>query len=180
MPPAMGSLSIAAVRCLRAVALVGLVAVSAVSAGEKRASAWFDEITGYAIGGFDPVDYFVLGRAFQPDDDEAVELYWGAVNWRFRNTGNRDAFTLDPGTYRPRFGGFDPVKLAEGLMVEGEPAQFAVYKDHLYLFQNSGNLAPWRQDPEKILENAIKNWPRLASEQGFDPIEPEARTSDQR
>src|SRR5205814_1062288 len=50
--------------------------------------------TGLAISGFDPVAYFVddgpkVGR---PD----MELSQGGAIWRFRNEGNRAAFTAHP------------------------------------------------------------------------------------
>ena len=44
----------------------------------------------------------------------------GAV-WRFRNEGNRASFVAHPEIYGPQFGGYDPVDLARGVTVAGNP-----------------------------------------------------------
>src|SRR5689334_4948039 len=63
--------------------------------------------TGLALGGFDPVDYFVDGDAMRGKG--GFEHTFAGVVWRFRNEGNRAAFAADPEVYMPRFGGYDPV-----------------------------------------------------------------------
>src|SRR5215213_915746 len=72
-----------------------------------------DRHSGLAISGFDPVAYFtearpIIGRA-------EFEQEFAQATWRFRNEGNRSAFLQDPGTYMPRFGGYDPVALSRGV-----------------------------------------------------------------
>src|SRR3569832_2944925 len=63
--------------------------------------------TGLALSGFDPVAYFTdrAPRAGRAD----LELTHDGAVWRFRNSGNREAFLDQPDTYMPRFGGYDPV-----------------------------------------------------------------------
>ena len=46
--------------------------------------------------------------------------YAGAV-WRFSNVGNREAFAARPDVYMPQFGGYDPVGVARGVAVAGNP-----------------------------------------------------------
>ena len=48
----------------------------------------------------------------------------GAV-WRFRNEGNRASFVAHPEIYGPQFGGYDPIDLARGVTVAGNPAVLA-------------------------------------------------------
>src|SRR5262249_10116544 len=87
------------------VLLAFLAAICAVWAGfEARATTTervvVNRFSGFAIEGFDPVAYFVDGRAEQGlPDFEATEA--GAV-WRFRNEGNRASFVAHPEVYGPQ------------------------------------------------------------------------------
>ena len=76
--------------------------------------------TGLAISGFDPMVFFTDGKAEfgRPD----MELSLGGAVWRFRNEGNRAAFSEHPDVYMPRFGGYDPVAIARGTSMPGPPA----------------------------------------------------------
>lgn len=132
--------------------------------------AWTDDATGYAIAGYDPVDYFVLKKAAKPNPGK--EAYWGGVSWKFRNSGNRQAFLAHPRTYVPRFGGADPLMLAKGRAVLGNPTLFDIYEDRLYLFYDGVNLVNWRAARAALLEKALFKWPRLAIEIGIDAAEP--------
>ena len=69
-----------------------------------------DRHTGLAIGGFDPVAYFVEAEAVLGKGD--FEYALADTVWRFRNEGNRAAFVDNPEIYMPRFGGYDPVAVA--------------------------------------------------------------------
>ena len=116
------------------------------------------------------MDYFVLSRAVRPQ--EAVQLYWGGVNWRFRNEGNRAAFALDPLVYAPRFGGLDPVRLAAGLVVRGAPTVFDVHQNRVYLFFSRDNLNRWRRNRAALLRQAQANWPKAATSAGLSASSP--------
>ena len=78
-----------------------------------------DRHTGLAIGGFDPVAYFVEAEAMLGKGD--FEYALADTVWRFRNEGNRAAFVDNPEIYTPRFGGYDPVAVAREVGVEGNP-----------------------------------------------------------
>ena len=91
-----------------------------------------DRNSGLAISGFDPVAYFVDGVA-TPRQGRLEASFAGAV-WRFRNEGNRAAFMADPEVYMPRFGGYDPVGVARGVAVPGDPRLWVLFGERLYLF----------------------------------------------
>ena len=91
-----------------------------------------DRHSGLAISGFDPVAYFIDGTAV-PGKDEFEHTFAGVV-WRFRNEGNRAAFVADPELYMPRFGGYDPVAVARGVAVPGDPRLWLMSDERLYLF----------------------------------------------
>jgi hypothetical protein len=122
-----------------------------------------NRFTGLAIEGFDPVAYFVDARpelglaSFEASDAGAV--------WRFRNEGNRASFVAHPDIYGPRFGGYDPVDVARGVTVAGNPRFWLVSGQRLYLFGREQNRDAFAADPVRSLSEANSRWPRL--EQGL-------------
>jgi hypothetical protein len=119
--------------------------------------------TGLAIEGFDPVAYFVDGQASVglPEFEASAA---GAV-WRFRNEGNRASFAAHPDIYGPQFGGYDPVDLARGVTVAGNPRFWIVSDERLYLFGREENRDAFAADSERLLRGANARWPAL--EQGL-------------
>ncbi len=118
-----------------------------------------NRFTGLAIEGFDPVAYFTdarpeLGLA----DFEASEA--GAV-WRFRNEGNRASFAAHPDIYGPQFGGYDPVDLARGVTVAGNPRFWLVSGQRLYLFGREHHRDAFAADPSRVVQSANLRWPEL-------------------
>jgi hypothetical protein len=118
--------------------------------------------TGLAIEGFDPVAYFVDGRASVGlPEFEASEA--GAV-WRFRNEGNRASFAAYPDIYGPQFGGYDPVDLARGVTVAGNPRFWLISGQRLYLFGLEHNRDAFAANPARSLREAKSRWPRLVQD----------------
>jgi len=120
--------------------------------------------SGLAISGFDPVAYFSenaprFGRA-------DLELNQGGGVWRFRNEGNRAAFSDHPEVYTPRFGGYDPVAVARGASVPGHPQIWAVRGDRLYLFYDDQARAAFLAEPGRIIDTAERKWPAVARAMG--------------
>jgi hypothetical protein len=119
--------------------------------------------SGLAIEGFDPVAYFVDARPMVGlPYFEASEA--GAV-WRFRNEGNRASFVAHPDIYGPQFGGYDPIDLARGVTVAGNPRFWLVSGQRLYLFGREDNRDAFAADPERTRREANLRWPPL--EQGL-------------
>ena len=91
-----------------------------------------NRFSGLAIEGYDPVAYFVDARPVLGLPE--VEAADAGVVWRFRNEGNRASFVAHPDIYGPQFGGYDPVDLARGVTVAGQPRFWLVSGQRLYLF----------------------------------------------
>lgn len=123
-------------------------------------TAWQDNTSGFAIGGYDPVAYFTKSKPVV--GSEGIEYRWGGTAWRFANTGNREAFVKHPQVYAPRFAGYDPEALARGVAIEGSPVVWAIHSGRVYLFRDVAGLRVWRADPARITRNAKKNWDRLS------------------
>ncbi len=116
-----------------------------------------DRFSGLAINGFDPVAYFTDGTALSGRGD--FELRHAGAVWRFRNEGNRAAFAADPDIYSPRFGGYDPVSIARGASVPGDPRIWLVTGGRLYLFNSPESKAEFMRDTGPLIAAADKQWP---------------------
>src|SRR5215470_17800026 len=128
----------------------------ATAATERIVVDWH---TGLALGGFDPVAYFVEGDAVRGKGD--FEHSFVGVAWRFRNEGNRAAFAADPEVYMPRFGGYDPVAIARGVGVPGDPRLWLIVEGRLYLFFTPEARAAFVDNPKDLVETAGRNWPAV-------------------
>ncbi|HKO69548.1 MAG TPA: YHS domain-containing (seleno)protein [Bradyrhizobium sp.] len=118
--------------------------------------------TGLAIEGFDPVGYFVdAGPVIGQEGCEASQA--GAV-WRFRNEGNRAAFIAHPEIYGPQFGGYDPVDIARGVTVAGNPRFWLISGRRLYLFGREQTRDAFSADAARLLQEASQRWPALQQE----------------
>jgi len=113
--------------------------------------------TGLAIEGYDPVAFFIdrkpmLGSA-------AFEYSYAGVVWRFCNPGNRDAFAAHPDIYMPQFGRYDPVGVAHGVAVAGNPVVWLISGRRLFLFYDRGRLETFAAGAERITAAARRQWP---------------------
>ena len=131
--------------------------------GAARASTTERVVTnrysGMAIEGYDPVAYFIderprVGLA----EFEAVQA---GVVWRFLNEGNRASFVAHPEVYGPQFGGYDPVDVARGITVAGNPLFWLVSGLRLYLFSREEHRDGFAANPEPFLKEATARWPAL-------------------
>jgi hypothetical protein len=123
----------------------------------SAASGWTDINTGLAISGFDPVAYFTEDQPLLGKGE--LEQKVGGVIWRFRSEGNRAAFADDPEVYAPCFGGYDPVAVARGVAVRGNPRLWLISQQRLYLFYDEDSRREFAGDSERVLSAADKSWP---------------------
>jgi hypothetical protein len=139
-----------------------VVLAAAAVAGPRAATTErivIDRHSGLAISGFDPVAYFVEQTATL--GQEAFEYPFAGAVWRFRNEGNRAAFVANPEVYMPRFGGYDPVGVARGVPVPGDPRLWLIVGERLYLFFTPAARDAFSQDAERLLAAADRRWPQL-------------------
>jgi YHS domain-containing protein len=120
---------------------------------------WTDPLTGYAIGGFDPVSYFTSRRPRAGKTD--FEFVWNGAAWLFANEGNMRAFARDPEVYAPQFGGYGVFVMAGGKLVRGNPMIWVKTGQRLYLFVSRLNRAHWLGRKKALLAKAAINWKRM-------------------
>jgi hypothetical protein len=113
--------------------------------------------SGLAISGFDPVAYFTDGKPMAGSPD--FELRYGGVIWRFCNSGNRAAFAARPDIYMPQYGGYDPVDVARGLAVAGDPDLWTIAGERLFLFYDDTQRKKFMTDSARFIALSQHEWP---------------------
>lgn len=89
---------------------------------------------GLAVGGHDPVAYFVAGVPAKGDPAHAYD--WQGATWHFANAKNREAFIGDPSKFAPQFGGHCALGKALGVSVKGSPKRWRIEDGKLFLNKN--------------------------------------------
>jgi hypothetical protein len=148
------------------VALLGACGIVAMPTWDGGVAADTERVvtspqTGLAIDGIDPVAYFTDSKPLQ-GRPEYEYRHLGAV-WRFRNDSNRVAFSQSPDVYTPRYGGYDPVAIARGVAVAGNPLLWVVSGQRLYLFFSNEAQMQFIADRAKIIADADTHWPAVAA-----------------
>lgn len=114
-----------------------------------------DPRSGAAMFGYDPVAYFIDGKALQGSRSNA--LLWNGVKWHFVSPRNKALFERAPEVYMPRIGGLDPVRLADGFQSAADPRIFLVDKETLWLFRSERSRAQFLAD-RTAHQRALANW----------------------
>lgn len=115
-----------------------------------------------AIFGYDPVAYFIEGRAVKGKDE--FEHEFGDVRWRFSSADNRDAFIDNPDGYLPRYGGFCTVCIVENEgLFDGNPKIWTIVKGKLYLNNDLRSREKFRRNASLYIEWADAMWGKLAA-----------------
>lgn len=120
-----------------------------------------DEFTGLALGGVDPLSYFVDGQPKLGTPEH--ELTFSGALWWFSNIGNRAAFQDASNIYMPQFGGYGAMSVARGGLAEGRPQIWLLQGDKLLLFHSHANRVAWQQNPIELMQAAIARWPTLTN-----------------
>lgn len=134
----------------------------AAPAPTPRAVWLVDATTGRALGGYDPVGYFLNGRPTLGDPDR--QLDWQGVTWLFQDEGTLAAFRDTPEVYAPLFGGHCAFAVSQGRPAEGSPQYFLVLHGKLLLFADAPSRAAFRLDPDRLLADAERRWPAMRAD----------------
>ena len=104
-----------------------------------------DQTTGTALGGYDPVAYFLSGSARLGSPEHQVD--WQGTTWFFVDEGTMQAFRDAPEVYAPRFAGRCAFAVANGRPTEGSPRYWAIVDGKLLLFADAVSRAAFLQAP---------------------------------
>lgn len=118
-----------------------------------------DPLTGVALGGYDPVSFFVADAPKLGDG--TLEFFWGGISWYFSSEANLDAFRRAPEFYTPQFGGYGTMAMARGFLSQGEPLVYEVLDDELFFFFSASNKAAFELIKNSARLDARQNWLEL-------------------
>lgn len=115
-----------------------------------------------AIDGYDPVSYFVNGRAERGSAD--ITAQWNGVVWRFVSHANRDIFAENPEKFAPQYGGYCALGMAHGGAVPTNPEAWTIHEGKLYLNMIEEVTITWRYNPDRLIERANLKWKAMNSD----------------
>ena len=82
------------------IAVIGMLDLSAAWAAKPVNT----DTQGLAIMGYDPVAYFIQGKALKGTEEFAYQ--WMGAEWRFASAEHLDLFRANPEEYAPQYGGY--------------------------------------------------------------------------
>jgi YHS domain-containing protein len=123
---------------------------------------------GIAVGGYDPVSYFLSQKAEKGKKEFSIKT--GSAVYFFATQQHLDLFKTDPLRYEPQYGGWCAYAMGEsGNKVEVDPETFKVIDGKLYLFYNryfNNTLKSWNRDETRLKNNADANWKKYNHQHG--------------
>lgn len=116
--------------------------------------------TGYfgdiAIKGYDPVAYFVDGKATEGSDQFSHR--WLGATWHFASAEHRDLFIKDPSRYAPQYGGYCADGVSFGTVTTNvDPRAWRIIDGKLYISYDPGAAEGMEKNASKVPESQ-KHW----------------------
>ena len=100
--------------------------------------------------------------------ERAYSTEWRGVEFRFASQANLDLFVSDPEAYAPAYGGYCAFGAAMGFKFDGDPNQWKIVDDVLYLNLSKDIQERWVTDIPGYIEKADVNWENI---EDADPAE---------
>lgn len=135
-----------------------------------KVSAQVDPIdkNNLAIGGYDLVSYFNVGKAIKGLPANA-SVYQG-VTYQFINEENQKLFESDPAHFLPQYAGYCALAVSYGKKVSINPEAFKITNGKLYLFfygksgtRTVNSLDTWIKSEPRLLKKADELWPKVTA-----------------
>lgn len=118
-----------------------------------------DARAGLGLEGYDVVAYFTDRRPIK--GSEAYTSQWQGVTWRFVSAEHRDLFAADPVRYAPQYGGYCAYAVSHGTTAHGDPNQWAVVGDRLFVNNNPLARKLWESHRSRNIRTGDVNWPLI-------------------
>lgn len=110
-----------------------------------------------AVEGYDPVAYFTDAKPVK--GDKAFSTQYKGAEWRFSSAENLALFENDPTKYAPQYGGYCAWAVSQNYTARGNPKNWTIIDEKLYLNYNDEIQARWMKDVPGFIEAGDKNWP---------------------
>ena len=147
----------------RSVIHKGLVAVALLLAALSPAAAFAKDpvytgrFSSVAVDGYDPVAYFTVGQPVKGSKEFTIE--YNGAQWRFSSAENLAAFEAAPEKYAPQYGGYCAWAVSQNYTASGNPKNWSIVEDKLYLNYNDEIQKRWEKDIPGFIAKANENWP---------------------
>ncbi len=113
-----------------------------------------------AVGGYDVVSYFQADGNPTKGKRKFAFKYKGA-NWYFASQQNLELFKAEPEKYAPQFGGYCAYAVAINETAKGDPLQYHIHEDKLYLNLNAKFKKIWLGDKLNYISKGDTHWPSV-------------------
>lgn len=110
-----------------------------------------------AVSGYDTVAYFTQGTPVK--GSKKFRTDYMDAEWRFSSQENLDIFLSDPARYAPQYGGYCAWAMAGGYTAPGDPKQWKIVDDKLYLNYDEKIKAKWEVDIPGFIAKADEKYP---------------------
>jgi hypothetical protein len=138
-------------------ALLALTLSALASVSRAASDAQLLDRNGVAVSGYDPVAFFVEGKAVLGKSDLSVRVDNGPI-YHFASAENRTIFMADPVRYTPQFGGYCAYGAAFGAKAAVDPKAFRIVDGKLYLQSSASIASRWSQDATNLIKKAQVQW----------------------
>lgn len=117
---------------------------------------------GLALRGYDPVAYFTDKKPVAGTPD--ITYQWKGATYQFATVQHRELFQSDPPHYAPQFGGYCAYAVSLGTTADGDPFQWAVDGDRLFVNANAIAYTLWNKSRSNSIRKGETNWPLIPKE----------------
>ena len=111
---------------------------------------------GYAINGYDVVEYFLSAKPVK--GDTGIVVVWKDAKWLFANRENAALFTSNPQRYAPQYGGYCAYGLSRGYKAPTMEDAWSIVDQKLYFNYNRDVRKTWDKDQQGYIRKADSNW----------------------
>ncbi|MFV0293088.1 MAG: YHS domain-containing (seleno)protein [Paracoccus sp. (in: a-proteobacteria)] len=110
----------------------------------------------WALGGYDPVTYLTQNSAIPGRGN--ITTGWRGKEYHFASDENRALFEANPRAYTPGFDGLCVVAMSKGQVIPGDPQQFVIIGQRVYLVGTEADKELLLSNPRELLMKAKSNW----------------------
>ena len=148
-----------AFRCSLILACIAVVAsFNAIESPAKKPERW-SNLNGIAIKGYDPAAFFLVQEPRR--GNLKFTFRYDGANWIFENPENQKKFQQNAEEYAPQFGGYDVTLVADGKLVDPNPANWQLFNGKLFLFSTPETREAFLADPAGTVDRAVQKWSTL-------------------
>jgi len=139
--------------------IVALLMVSAHAYAAKD-PIYTSFLSNKAVGGYDVVSYF-QGDGMPTKGQKQFKHEFKGADWHFSSQENLDLFKQEPEKYAPQYGGYCAYAIASNETVKGDPLEYHIHEDKLYLNINAKYKKIWVGDKLNFINKGDANWPSV-------------------